>query len=57
MAEKNSFRVQSVLQKNRMKSAVLYSPEACEEEEMVHTASTSNDIDTMELAQSKNQYS
>ncbi len=50
MAEKqNSFGIaQSVLQKDRRKPAVLYSPEACEEE-MVHTAITSNDMDKMKL--------
>ena len=36
-------RVKSVLQKDRRKTAVLYSLEACEEE-MVHTAITSNDM-------------
>ena len=41
-------KVKSVLQKNRRKPAVLYSPEACEEE-MVHTAITSNDMDQMKL--------
>ena len=34
-----------------MKPAVLYSPEASEEEEIVHTAATSNDIDKMKCAQ------
>lgn len=40
--------VKSVLQPNRRKSAVLYSPEACEEG-MVHTAITSNDMDEMKF--------
>ncbi len=41
-------RVKSVLQKDRRIPAVLYSPEACEEE-MVHTAITNNDMDKMKL--------
>jgi len=41
-------RVKFVLQKDRRKSGVLYSPEACEEE-MVNTAITSNDMGKMKL--------
>ena len=41
-------RVKSVLQKDRRKPAVLYSPEACEEE-VVQAAITSNDMDKMKL--------
>ncbi len=41
-------RVKSILQKDKRKPAVLYSPEAYEEE-MVHTAITSNDMNKMKL--------